>query len=55
MKRVAQTITLSYEKKSGNHVATLVLDKEQGIVARGVARRNKEARRECAAHALCIL
>lgn len=55
MKRVVQSITLSYEKRSGNHVATLVLDKEQGIEACGVARRSKAARRECAAHALCIL
>ncbi|KPI86459.1 ATP-dependent RNA helicase-like protein [Leptomonas seymouri] len=36
-------------------VATLKLDPKTGLTATGVARNSKDARRECAAHALCIL
>jgi HrpA-like RNA helicase len=36
-------------------VATLPLDPKSGLSATGVAKNSKDARRECAAHALCIL
>lgn len=36
-------------------VATLQLDPKTGLTATGVAKNSKDARRECAAHALCIL
>ncbi|GET92214.1 hypothetical protein, conserved [Leishmania tarentolae] len=36
-------------------VATLVLDPQTGLTATGVAKNTKTAKRQCAAHALCIL
>nr|CAJ2471754.1 unnamed protein product [Leishmania braziliensis] len=36
-------------------VATLVLDSRTGLTATGVAKNMKTAKRQCAAHALCIL
>ncbi|KAG5468202.1 hypothetical protein LSCM1_02178 [Leishmania martiniquensis] len=36
-------------------VATLVLDPQTGLTATGVAKSMKAAKRQCAAHALCIL
>ncbi|KPA82180.1 ATP-dependent RNA helicase-like protein [Leptomonas pyrrhocoris] len=36
-------------------VATLKLDPTTGLTATGVAKSSKDARRECAGHALCIL
>ncbi|CBZ30261.1 ATP-dependent RNA helicase-like protein [Leishmania mexicana MHOM/GT/2001/U1103] len=36
-------------------VATLTLDPQTGLAATGVAKNTKTAKRQCAAHALCIL
>ncbi|CAM71584.2 ATP-dependent RNA helicase-like protein [Leishmania infantum JPCM5] len=36
-------------------VATLALDPQTGLTATGVAKNTKTAKRQCAAHALCIL